>query len=79
MAAEDLRVLLVGVPSGIGKPAVCAALGRRLGVAWLQVDDLRLALERNGVSIPDPDRDAPGSGPPGFIAVARLLLALQPS
>ena len=49
-------VLLVGGPSGVGKTTVAAQLARRLDVAWLMVDDLRLALQRSGLAIPDNPR-----------------------
>lgn len=42
------QVLLLGGPSGAGKSEAAARLGRRLGISWLQVDDLRLALEHSG-------------------------------
>jgi 2-phosphoglycerate kinase len=52
-------VLLIGGPSGIGKTTVAAQLARRLDVAWLMVDDLRLALMRSGLPIPeDPHAEA---------------------
>lgn len=61
----DWFVLLIGGPSGIGKSTVAAKVAQRLGAPWLQVDDLRLALGRSGVLIPDADAieafDAPGS------------------
>ncbi|CAA9561790.1 MAG: hypothetical protein AVDCRST_MAG19-1864 [uncultured Thermomicrobiales bacterium] len=44
-------VLLPGGPSGAGK-SEAAAIGRRLGVSWLQVDDLRLALQQSGAVLP---------------------------
>ncbi len=40
------RVLLIGGNSGSGKTTVASQLGRRFGVAWAQVDDFRLALQR---------------------------------
>lgn len=46
-------VLLIGGPSGIGKSTVAAQVARDLDVPWLMVDDLRLALMRSGVAIPD--------------------------
>jgi 2-phosphoglycerate kinase len=46
------RALLIGGQSGAGKSTVAEALGRRLGIPWLQVDDLRLALERSRVTLP---------------------------
>ena len=65
-------VLLIGGPSGVGKSTVAAQVARRLGVSWLMVDDLRLALIRSGVAIPDHphvDFDAPG----GLIAIAEAV------
>jgi len=47
------RVLLLGGPSGAGKSVAAERLGRRLGVPWLQVDDLRLALQHSGAAFPD--------------------------
>lgn len=46
------QVLLLGGPSGAGKSVAAAAIGRRLGISWLQVDDLRLALEHSGAVLP---------------------------
>jgi 2-phosphoglycerate kinase len=46
------RVLLIGGPSGAGKSTAAARLGRRLGLPWLQVDDLRLALQWSGAVLP---------------------------
>ncbi len=40
-------ILLVGGSSGVGKTSVARQLGQRLGVPWLQVDDLRLSLQRS--------------------------------
>lgn len=45
-------VLLLGGPSGAGKSLAAAAIGRRLGVSWLQVDDLRLALQFSRATLP---------------------------
>lgn len=41
--------LLIGGPSGVGKSTAAAALARQLGMPWLQVDDLRLALQFGGL------------------------------
>lgn len=49
----DWTVLLIGGPSGVGKSTAAARLGRRLGVTWLQVDDLRLALQASRVILPE--------------------------
>ncbi|MDP9363644.1 MAG: hypothetical protein M3Q10_05365 [Chloroflexota bacterium] len=47
------RVLLLGGPSGTGKSVAAERLGHRLGIPWLQVDDLRLALQYSGAVFPD--------------------------
>jgi 2-phosphoglycerate kinase len=47
-------VLLIAGPSGAGKSTVAERLGRRFGIPWLQVDDLRLALQRSRATLPDP-------------------------
>jgi hypothetical protein len=52
-AAAQWLVLLIGGPSGIGKTTIAAQVARRLDVPWLMVDDLRLALMRSGLAIPD--------------------------
>jgi len=49
---QEWRVLLIGGPSGVGKSVVARSIGLRLGIPWLQVDDLRLALERSEVTLP---------------------------
>lgn len=46
-------VLLIGGVSGAGKTVVARQLGLEFGVSWLQVDDLRLALQHSGVALPD--------------------------
>jgi len=45
-------VLLLGGPSSVGKTIVARQLGLRLGISWLQVDDLRLALQWSRVTLP---------------------------
>lgn len=47
-------VLLIGGPSGVGKTIVAKQLGLRLGMSWLQVDDLRLALQWSRATLPKP-------------------------
>ncbi len=42
-------VLLIGGASGNGKTTLAEDLGRHFGVPWLQVDDLRLALQYGGL------------------------------
>ena len=53
MSGTEWFVLLVAGPSGTGKTTVPAQVARRLDAPWLMVDDLRLALMRSGVPIPD--------------------------
>ena len=46
------KVLLIGGASGTGKTTLAKALSARLGISWVQVDDLRLALQRSHVRLP---------------------------
>ena len=46
-------VLLIGGPSGVDKSTVAEQISRRSGIAWLMVDDLRLALQRSRVVLPE--------------------------
>jgi 2-phosphoglycerate kinase len=48
-------VLLIAGPSGVGKSTAAKQIGQRFGVPWLQVDDLRLALQWSQVRMPDPE------------------------
>jgi 2-phosphoglycerate kinase len=48
----DRKVLLIGGISGAGKTTIARQLGLRLGLPWLQVDDLRLALQWSRVALP---------------------------
>ncbi|MGI8688958.1 MAG: AAA family ATPase [Thermomicrobiales bacterium] len=48
-AEVPFKVLLIGGPSGVGKSTAATSLARRLGISWLQVDDLRLALQFSGL------------------------------
>ncbi|MGH2461931.1 MAG: hypothetical protein ACRDIY_24000 [Chloroflexota bacterium] len=70
---QEWFVLLIGGPSGIGKSMVAAQIARRLGVPWLMVDDLRLALERSGVAIPDSRRVESFDGPGGLVTVGEFM------
>ncbi|MCA1667322.1 MAG: hypothetical protein LC793_07975 [Thermomicrobia bacterium] len=45
-------VLLIGGPSGVGKTIAAQEIARLHGISWLQVDDLRLALQRSRVTLP---------------------------
>jgi 2-phosphoglycerate kinase len=49
----DWLVLLIGGSSGVGKTTVAEQVAARFGVAWLMVDDLRLALQRSRVTLPE--------------------------
>ncbi len=44
-------ILLIGGPSGSGKTVVARRMGLRFGLPWLQVDDLRLALQYSQVDV----------------------------
>jgi hypothetical protein len=80
-------VLLIAGHSGAGKSTAAAELGRRFGLPWLQVDDLRLVLQASAVTLPvgtddlyffvrTPDvwRLPPERLRDGLIAVGRALL-----
>ena len=69
-ARADWTVLLIGGPSGVGKTILAERLGRRYGASWLQVDDLRLALEHGGVAVPDASDPASLAG---LVAVGEAL------
>jgi 2-phosphoglycerate kinase len=66
-------VLLIGGPSGVGKTTVAAQVARRLDVPWLMVDDLRLALMRCGVPIPDDPRIESFDAPGGLVTVGEAV------
>lgn len=51
----DWTVLLIGGASGTGKSTAARAIARQRGIDWLQVDDLRLALQYSNVGLPDDD------------------------
>jgi 2-phosphoglycerate kinase len=46
-------VVLIGGASGTGKSTVAKTIARQLGIDWLQIDDLRLALQHSNVRLPD--------------------------
>lgn len=71
--SSDFFALLIGGPSGIGKSRVAAEVARRLGATWLQVDDLRLALARVGVAVPNADALPTFDEPGGLLALAELM------
>lgn len=67
------QVLLIGGNSGSGKSTVARQLGRQMGVAWLQADDLRLAAQRLTTAAEQPaihffSDDAVWSLPPDQLA-----------
>jgi 2-phosphoglycerate kinase len=66
-------VLLIGGPSGIGKTTIAAQVAWQLGVSWLMVDDLRLALERSGLPVPDSTRVETFDGPGGLVSVGEAV------
>lgn len=47
----DWTVLLIGGSSGTGKTLLAKQSGLHFGIPWLQVDDLRLALQRSRVTL----------------------------
>lgn len=49
---DPWKVLVLLGPSGTGKSTAAADIARRSGTSWLQVDDLRLALQFSDVSLP---------------------------
>lgn len=53
MRPGEKFVLLIGGVSGAGKTTVAIEIGRRLGVPWLMVDDLRLAFQNSRAILPD--------------------------
>ena len=46
------RVLLIGGSSGTGKTRITEQIGKSLGLPWMQVDDLRMALQHSDVRLP---------------------------
>ncbi len=51
------KVLLIGGPSGTGKSTLARKLGLELGLPWMAVDDVRLALQRSLVTLPEQTSD----------------------
>jgi 2-phosphoglycerate kinase len=49
---EEWSVLLLGGVSGTGKTNAAVQIANQAGYPWLQVDDLRLALQRSNVTLP---------------------------
>ena len=49
----DVYVYLIGGTSGTGKTTLAADIGRQFDIPWFQVDDLRLAMQRSRVSLPE--------------------------
>jgi 2-phosphoglycerate kinase len=66
-------VLLIGGPSGIGKTTIASQVARRLDVPWLMVDDLRLALMRSGLPIPDNPHAGAFDPADGLIAIGEAV------
>jgi 2-phosphoglycerate kinase len=88
MGDTDWTVLLIGGPSGVGKTGAARRIGRQRRVSVLHVDDLRLAFQHSGATLPDaaatralylfwddPDvwRRLPDAGRDGLIAVGHAL------
>jgi hypothetical protein len=71
--AAEWLVLLIGGSSGVGKTTVAPEVARRLGAAWLMVDDLRLALRRSGLPIPDSARVEDIHAPGGLVEDGETL------
>ena len=65
--------MLIGGPSGVGKSTVAQLVARRLGWAWLMVDDLRLALMRSGLPVPDNPRAEALDPTEGSVAVGEAV------
>lgn len=54
---EDWSILLIGGVSGTGKTNAAVQIAFQAGCPWLQVDDLRLALQRSNVTLPQSTDD----------------------
>jgi 2-phosphoglycerate kinase len=55
MDTNDWRVLLIGGNSGVGKTHLAKELGRQLGIPFLMVDDIRIALQQATTPEQQPD------------------------
>lgn len=66
-------VLLIGGPSGVGKSTIARQLAQELGATWVQVDDLRLALERSGMDVPPADAVPTFDAPGGLVELGELM------
>ena len=73
VSGAEWFVLLIGGPSGIGKTTVASQVARRLDVPWLMVDDLRLALMRSGLPIPDNPRAEAFDRVDGLVAIGEAV------
>lgn len=62
-----MTVLLIGGPSVVGKTTVVRQLAARLNSSFVLVDDLRLALARSRVAVPDVDAVATFDAPGGLV------------
>ena len=51
--SRSWEVLVLFGASGTGKSVAAAEIGRRYGISWVQVDDLRLALQYSQASLPE--------------------------
>jgi 2-phosphoglycerate kinase len=51
--SSEWTVLLIGGSSSVGKTTLAKQIGLYFGVPWLQVDDLRLALQNSSVLLPN--------------------------
>jgi 2-phosphoglycerate kinase len=51
--SRSWAVLVLFGASGTGKSVAAAEIGRRYGIPWVQVDDLRLTLQYSRVTLPE--------------------------
>ena len=51
--SRSWAVLVLFGASGTGKSTAAAEIGRRCGISWMQVDDLRLTLQHSRVTLPE--------------------------